>query len=124
MTNGIDNGLWKAANYLNDKGFVKSSLGHANGPVCALGAYFRANDIYQGTDTSNGIYFANQNEKYAKELVVLADVIRELYPDRANDTFTFNQSGRVVYHFNDHAHTTKEDVAKVLRVAAVKVLSA
>lgn len=48
---------------------------------------------------------------------VLADIIRENYPDRL-PTFSYDDNG-IIMHFNDHPDTTFEDVERVFEKAEV-----
>lgn len=113
MTDVIDNGLWKAADYLRENGWVKGHLSQA-GQHCAIGGYAAAYGKNFGSNTSAATDWANKN--HPDEVKALASAIRELFPQRASGS----DAGTVVT-FNDHNSTTEEDVIKVFRVAGVKL---
>lgn len=109
----IENGLWKAANVLRDGGFAQGNLQTQAGEHCALGAYVAAYDEDFGNSTADAADWIRINKN--DEVKVLADTIRELFPQHARTADT-----DTVIRFNDATGTTQEDVVKVFRVAAVK----
>lgn len=117
MTVAIDNGLWKAADVLNDKGFGKSNLVNAQGNVCALGAYNAAYGREPGAGGNAGAQ-SWANREHHDEMEAVAETIKSLFPDRYSSSA--NTAG-ILMSFNDHVKTTKDDLAKVFRVAAVKL---
>ena len=115
MTTALQNGLWKAADVLREKGFVKGSL-NKGGQVCAIGAYAAAYGENFGNDNDAARRWTEREHR--DEIKVLADTIETLFGDRHKRQGVSDSS--YVMSFNDSDKTTEEDVVKVFRVAAVK----
>lgn len=114
---GINNGLWKAADVLDARGFVKGNIGADEG-FCALGAFReQAKGDATGKGTPEVVRWIKGDAERKAQISVTANVIKELFPDRVEH---YNSDSDVVVRFNDHTATTKEDVKKVFRIAAVK----
>ena len=113
----IENGLWKAADVLDEKGFIKNHLQGGGGQVCALGAFNLAYGRKANQDGNSGAQRWAERE-HADEMQAVSDTIKSLFPDRWSSSST---PATVLMSFNDNSATTKEDLAKVFRVAGVKL---
>lgn len=99
------NQIHQAAELIRQKGHVKGSY-QTNKGFCAVGAL---NFVGVGQETVLS-YLATD---------VVADVIREQYPDRLN--LPCRSGFAAIVRFNDHEDTTQDEVVAVLEKAAVKL---
>lgn len=85
---------------------------HYRGLHCLVGGVEHAYTIVVGGETLTSVYGSTVRER---SLAVLAEVVRDLYPDRDGDFIDDDESQ--VIAFNDHTETTWVDVERVLNEA-------